>query len=77
MKASLTEGEKHAFVKGCRTTDDCSKGEQTCSALKKESGLTECDVNCCSTDNCNHSSKNSQIMFGVIVFGVLAAITLK
>ena len=77
MKASLAEGGKHAVVKGCRTTDVCSKGGLICSVLKKEYGLTECDVNCCSTDNCNHSSKNSQTMFGVIVFGVLAAITLK
>ena len=76
IKATLEGDGKHVVAKSCETAADCSKGAVFCDTLRKKYGVTECDVTCCSGDNCNHSSKNSQIMFGVIVFGVLTAITL-
>ena len=68
-------------MKGCETAYHCSDNQasQLCYDAQEESlDLVKCkELNCCSGDNCNRSSKNFQVMFGIIVFGVLAAIMLK
>ena len=77
-KFTLEGDGKDAVVKSCASTSTCANATAYCDNLKKTiPNLDDCKGTCCSGDNCNLSSKNSQLMFGVILFGLLAAIVLK
>ena len=69
---------KDAVLKLCTSASSCANATAFCDNLKKTTpNLDDCKGTCCSGDNCNLSSKNSQVMFGIILFGLLAAIMLK
>ena len=75
MKAKY---ERIAVVKSCLSAPFCKNITAYCDLYKTwRAPDLECKATCCSGDNCNLSSKNSQVVFGIIVFGVLAAIMLK
>ena len=77
-KVTYEAGGKKVVAKSCFVESTCENFKAYCDILKKASPtLVECKGTCCSGDNCNLSSKNSQVMISIIVFGVLAAIMLK
>ena len=78
VKVTFELGGKPGVWKSCTSSSHCANITAICDTFKKTypSGH-DCKGTCCSGDNCNLSSKNSQVMIGIIVFGVLAAIMLK
>ena len=77
-KITFEVGGKNAVSKLCLSAFNCEHIATLCGILEKASPkLDDCEGTCCSGDNCNLSSKNSQVMISIIVFGVLAAIMLK
>ena len=78
VKLTGKVGGKDRVEKACYTSSLCANITALCDTIEKAaSELDDCKGTCCSGDNCNLSSKNSQVMIGIIVFGVLAAIMLK
>ena len=77
-KVTFEVGGNNAVTKACLSSFSCEHFATFCDALEKANPkMDDCKGTCCSGDNCNLSSKNSHVMIGIIVFGVLAAIMLK
>ena len=78
VKIDMKGNGREAVVKSCLLAPFCTNITAYCDLYRTwRVPDLECKATCCSGDNCNLSSKNSQVVFGIIVFGVLAAIMLK
>ena len=77
VKVDMKGNGKESVAKSCLPAAFCANITAYCAPFKKQVPDLECKATCCSGDNCNLSSKNCQVVFGITVFGVLAAIMLK